>query len=335
MNRDAERPEPAVVSQVRPIYIAGRQHCGNTMLASMLGNHPEVRAFTGEGTFFEHIDALERMPLQRRVGQITQEIAHGDDPPLSKDEQASVRQDLEASLDASPTAAELYARGKEALTRREGRTRWVQKATSYVFQVDSILRRFPKAHILFLVRNPLDLAASAQRRGQWKHIGRTIWGWNTGVERALGYRDQHPDSVMTIRYEDLVSSPEREARRVCSFCGLTYDEACLHIAHVNRSEQPYTQKSKESGLNTSRVFYYRDVLSSAQEMAVRRLVSTQLADELYPDLPSPPTGPSIMHTLYAGMMMGISGLFTLRDQSQSLVRRPAHTVRRIRKRVLP
>ncbi len=317
-----------------PIFIIGRQHCGNTMLATMLGRHADVYASTGEGNFFEQVNAIQTGAPEERRERVVREIAHGADPVLGKELQRTIRSYLRDAVDCQ-ASEELYAKGKAFLAAQNGAERWVQKATSYVFHTERILEAFPDAKLLFLVRNPLDLAASVHRRGYfWNHIARTVWGWNAGGRRALRWAEERPSAFQIYRYEDIVRQPEKELRRITDFCGLSFSSSCLEVPHVNPSENPYAQASDETGATTSRVFYYPDVLSPVNEMAVRTLVDEDRLFSLYPDLPDPQGTFGWKSRQRAGVLVGASLLAATRQHARMLLQDPGHTVRRLKKRLL-
>ncbi|WP_423824337.1 sulfotransferase [Salinibacter ruber] len=160
----------------RPTYIIGRQHCGNTMLATMLWHHPDLYAFTNEGNFFEHVESIRSRGRQSQIQNIAHEILRSDGSGIELSEIISCLREQEGL-----NAFDRYIAGKDIVAAKQGASRWVQKATSYVFQVESILQAFPDAKLLFLVRNPLDLAASVKRRGYYQHhIGRNDMGVEYG-----------------------------------------------------------------------------------------------------------------------------------------------------------
>ena len=316
-----------------PIFIIGRQHCGNTMLATMLGRHPKVHASIGEGTFFERIDSIDDETVERRRQRVARELAHASQPVLEENLQEVLRTHLREEMQQRK-AADLYAAGKAVLTKRNGAVRWAQKATSYIFYVERILEAFPDARLLFLARNPLDLAASVQRRQHYWDIARTIWGWNVGVRRALERADKRPANFRLHRYEDLVRHPEEELRAITDFCDLQYSSDCLEIPHINPSEDPYTETDEASRPTASRVFYYQDVLTSTNEMAVRTLASQELIERLYPDLPSPRDTFVWEKWQRAGILVGASVLQAARQHAGTLLQNPGRTVRRLKKRLL-
>jgi len=315
-------------SSDRPVYVIGRQHSGNTMLATLLGRHPDVYAFTGEGTFFEHRATIEGLDDPRP--RIVEEVAHGADPPLD----AEARRQLTWRLrdeDPSGAAIDRYASAKAFVAAGAGADRWVQKATSYVFHVDDIFRAFPDARLVVLLRNPLDLAASLKRRGEGRRLLRMVWGWNEGIRIARRWADD--PRVRLLRYEDLVQQSEEYLREICTFVDLPFDDSLLEVPHVNRSETPYGRDGEKTGLDASRIHYYRDVLTPEEEAVVRCWTTTGHLQSAYPDLPSPRdagTGRTLTTALRA---VGQTVQTLAADHASMLVQDPRHVLDRIRRRL--
>ena len=311
-----------------PLYVAGRQHCGNTMLAMMLGRHEEVFAFTGEETFFEHYTA--DTGSARTPEWIAQKVIGGADSPLGEDIYQQLVHHLTEEHGSSSTIGR-YAAAKMVVARMDGATRWVQKATSYIFHVDAIFRAIPDARVVFLIRNPLDLAASLKRRGEWRRILRMILGWNRGVSAAESWRDD--PRFLNVRYEDLVERPEAVLREICQFAELPFEEALLNVPHVNRSETPYNTDSSSTGLDDSRVYYYEEVLSPEEEAVVRNWVD---ADRLYAAYPGLPEARSPRTVWRVGRSAGaLAGLVRtlVSDHASALLKNPGHVIDRIRRRI--
>lgn len=207
----------------------------------------------------------------------------------------------------------------------------MQKATSYVFYVEDILRALPDARLVFLLRNPLDLAASLKRRGEGKRLLRMIWGWNEGLRIARTWADDR--RVLLLCYEDLVQRPEKHLREVCSFVDLPFDGSLLEVPHVNRSETPYNQDGDEKGLNASRVQYYAEVLSPEEEAVVRHWAESGPLQSIYPDLPAPReagVGRTLGTTVWA---LGQTLQTLAADHASALLENPGHVLDRIRRRI--
>ena len=316
-----------------PIFIVGRQHSGNTMLARCLGRSPEVYSATGEGTFFEHQDRLARVPEPDRVAAILSQVEGGGvDVPASA--RLEVKRHMQADgIGEEKTAGQMYARCMDWAARQHDATRWAQKATSYIFYVDDILECFPDARLLFLARNPFDLAASMKRRGVWRSVARMTYGWNKGVRLALRAAQEHPENVSIVRYEDFVEFPEQALEAICSFCDLAFRSDFLEIHHVNRSESPYNQSSSEKGINASRVGYYEETLTDMEVRAVRALVDDHLVGRVYPEM-SGKASSSLSGTSYATALATVAALSVGGQHLQALLSNPHHALHRVKKRLL-
>jgi hypothetical protein len=281
------------VSRQSPIFILGRQHSGNTMLATVFDQVPHVLSFSGEGSFFDYVVAFNRLNLEGRIAAVVRTLSHSHSPPLPPAESAGLEEYLRrAALRkpglAHPSASRLYDLAMDWLTRLRGMNRWSQKATSYIFYVPRILEVFPDARLIFLLRNPFDLFASQIRRGGGQlhpvNLLRSALGWNKGVKLALRYARKQSRNFLVVKYEDLVADPAAVLAKVFGFVHLDFEPAYLEIPHVNRSETPYNVDSEAHGINGSRVHYYHEVISPRDERLLRALISTKLLEQTYSSL---------------------------------------------------
>ena len=122
--------------------------------------------------------------------------------------------------------AAIYEQYREA----EDKPRWGCKSTFMVDHIDEVLRRYPDARFVWLVRDPLDVAASAKR---------AVFGPSMPYRMArLWLREQRcadaalarhgPAVVYLLRYEDLVTEPEGALNELCSFLGEPMHAGMLH-----------------------------------------------------------------------------------------------------------
>jgi hypothetical protein len=317
-----------------PTFIIGRPHSGNTMLAEILGNHTDLSAFKGEDHFFEKSKNLERIKNDsRRVKKMIEQITGGMDSTASNEVKDSLINKVESENLNNNSIYEMYKQGKNYIAHKNNSKNWVQKATSYIFYINDIRRKIPEAKFIFVVRNPMDLAASKKRREAKEKWVRTIWGWSRGVKNAIKFGKDLKDSFLLVRYEDIVSSPETEIRNILSFLDLEFQSSLIKVPHVNRSETPYNKVSNKSGLNSDRVFYFVDELKASEIASVRWLVNEDLLQEVYPDLPVVDDAGAI-ETLTQVANVIFSGMAHLiRDQGSLVLTEPRRALSRLRLRL--
>ena len=280
-----EQSAPRAISALADgVFICGRQHSGNTMLAALMGRFDRFVATQDEEIFFECRSRLERMrSAVERAKWISQHLN------LKKPElEQRVSEQLLAWARAHPRAGalEVFQKATALSTVALGKRAWARKATSYIFHADEILREMPNVRMIYLLRNPFDLAASIKRRDPSReHIVGTALSWNRGAELATHFEQRHPSRMHLVRYEKLVTVPEEKVKRLCKFLDESFTPQLLEVPQINSSDNPYELLNDKKGMSQEHLYYYMDVLSDAEIVAIQLLTSRTLLRRLYPDLP--------------------------------------------------
>jgi hypothetical protein len=138
--------------------------------------------------------------------------------------------ELEAAIGSDPiTLAELLDRLFRAEIRSTGKPRWGDKTPAYLFFVHNIVRHFPDARVVAIVRDPRDVYVSLKR---YDWAGRTTWSIGGYLAKCGNLvqrwsREVGPDQFIVVRYEDLVLDTEPTLRRLCAWLDLAFDERML------------------------------------------------------------------------------------------------------------
>ena len=102
-----------------------------------------------------------------------------------------------------------------------------------------LLKQFPDAKIIHVIRDPRDVARSSVGMG-W--AGSTYYGINhwekTESDWAKYGRDLPAERVMTVRYEELIVEPELWLHRMCDFIGVPYQDAMLEYDQTTTYKKP-------------------------------------------------------------------------------------------------
>lgn len=112
---------------------------------------------------------------------------------------------------------------------RFDKARWGDKRPSYVKQVDLLLRLFPDAQFVHLIRDGRDCVASLKEMPWYTldsfHAAST---WAEAIDAGNKLRKTMPeDSYYELRYEDVTDDPETEMKKLCYFLEEEYDPAML------------------------------------------------------------------------------------------------------------
>jgi hypothetical protein len=133
-----------------------------------------------------------------------------------------------AALEAPGAAAVLRA-FYGLCAEREGKPRWGDKTPIYVRNMRMIAGELPEARFVHLIRDGRDVALSRRARGMGagKPIADTADRWRRRIEEARAQARRLRGRYLELRYEDLVTAPEPQLRRVCELIELDYDPAML------------------------------------------------------------------------------------------------------------
>lgn len=196
----------------QPIFIVGMPRSGTTLLDRMLSSHPDIES-AGEITdFARQLRWLANVPS------------------------AGTRSTLHA-VERS-TQIDLAELGERYLTqvrwRAQGRRWFVDKLPTNIRMVAHIRKALPQARILHLSRDPMDVCfsnlsvmfGSASAYSYDQAALAHYYGEYARLTRH--WRDATPDAMLELSYADLTKAPESTLRRVLDYCGLEFEEACLH-----------------------------------------------------------------------------------------------------------
>lgn len=220
-----------------PVFVFGcAWRCGSTLLQRYLNSTGEVFVWgenmglvTSLAAAFDGVASWASLSAE-------QAAAHGDrgnsawianlNPPLRDAITATVREALGA----------YYA----PATLERGVRRWGFKEVRYgALEADLLLRAFPDARVIFLVRDPagvLDSMASASWFDRIGGVDGVVSQWITVCQSMQALRDPR---VMTLRYEDLCGAPQRSTERLAAHLSLPVErfDARVLVTRV-RGEQP-------------------------------------------------------------------------------------------------
>ncbi len=189
----------------RPVFVTGLPRSGTTLVEQIIARHSDACGL-GE---------VELVPLLA---------------PVLKNGQP------ESFLAAAKTYRAMY-RADQA-----GMQRMVDKSISSVLHLGAIISMFPNATIICCERHPMDVAWSAYK--QYFNDGALAYTYSFErlaehqklyAKAAEHWQTMFPQSILKIRYEDLVTSPENISKQLISHVNLDWQDTCLNF---HKSQTP-------------------------------------------------------------------------------------------------
>ena len=198
------------------IFIVSLPRSGSSLIEQMLASHPQV---VGGGEL-DDLPAVIAAESERRGQPFPQWVAR-----------------------ATPGDWERLGReylARTARWRRRG-MRFTDKLPGNWPRVGAILAMLPGARIVDCRRDPVEACLScfrtlfAQGVQEFSYDLADLAEYWRDYDRAVRHwQVQYPDRVRVQVYEELVAEPERQIRELLDFCGLPFEEACLHFHATER-----------------------------------------------------------------------------------------------------
>lgn len=173
--------------------------------------------------------------------------------------------DLRAKiLEAPPTLGSAFEVVLREFANLHGKARFGDKRPSYYAEVDVLLRLFPDAQIIQVVRDGRANVASLKRMPWWHYSSvRAMASWSLAESCMRRSQSRLPaDTFHVVRYESLVAEPRAVLGELCDFLEEDFDEAMLEphqVAEVVPQRKVWHQNLK-TAVNTSAVDAWRDGL---------------------------------------------------------------------------
>jgi hypothetical protein len=220
VGRAASAAEPA------PLFIAGADRSGTTLMYALLASHPDVSMVrrTNMWRYFHrrYGDLAQPANLERCLDAMVgyRRMRHLDPDP------DRIRQEF---LEGPPTYGRLFALFHQHHAERVGASRWGDKSLHTEHSADRVFSEFPDARIIHMVRDPRDRYASVRARNgqELSRVGAATGRWLASARAGRRNRARYPGRYLIVRYEDLAEAPDPTMRQVCAAVGLEYTPALL------------------------------------------------------------------------------------------------------------
>jgi hypothetical protein len=265
-----------------PLIVLGVGRSGTTLLRVMLDRNTKL-AIPDESFFM--------LPLARRHrGRVKADAFFADLRRLPRLREWGLEpDDVRPRLRDGMTTGEAIAAIFETYAEKAGKPRWGDKTPLYMQHLPLLERLFPDALWLHLVRDGRDAALSFLALGPgfsgttWAQphtVGQFAARWKVEIETARELGRRAGDRYFELSYEDLVSEPDPQLRRICEFASLPWEpEMLAYAGSVDVSKLPEHQRLAQPP--TPNVRNWREEMPATDARAFEDVAGDVLRDSGY------------------------------------------------------
>jgi hypothetical protein len=311
---------------VRPIFVVGCPRSGTTLLQLMLHAHPRIAippetrfvmaAYDARRQFGDLRERANRLALARWIVERRQ-TRFAD---LGLDGQRVI----EEIADGPPTIGSALGIVLRAYAARFGKPRWGDKRPGYFQRLPALLRMFPDAQIVQLIRDGRDCVASLKEMDWYQHDlyhALSTWVESADVARRAA-RELGPARYHRMYYERLIADPQAELSELCTFLGEDFDPAMCEPGSVAATAVPERKTWHErtrGEISTARSGTWRSRLSESEIALCEAVAGDRLRENGYEVAKRHPAVPGHAHYLRVAAHRRLAA--TKRDMKDLLRRR--------------
>jgi glycosyltransferase involved in cell wall biosynthesis len=144
----------------------------------------------------------------------------------------------------------------------KGKKRWIEKTPNHITDIPFIVKLFPQAKFIHIVRDGRDVACSSfKERATWgpdlvngnEKISNTrlnaLQRWCCWILEFEKWKKQHVLDVIEIKYENLVSAPETVLKQVLDFIGEPWTDEVLRYSQCQHDMPSWEAGSRDVNNN--------------------------------------------------------------------------------------
>jgi len=206
--------------EMAPVFVVGMPRSGTTLLSNMLNASKQV--FIGPET---HLYPLYTNWIRKKNSLSFADFYFKENPFIVYFDYSD--QEIKALYDKAVKETDPSKILKivcEHAARTANIDRWGEKTPDHLFSIKKITEDFPHAKILNIMRDPRDVYMSTLR-ADWGESEDKLpyFFWKKYKKNNRLVRSYvHNACFLTIKYEDIISSPKKLLPEICAFLEIEY-----------------------------------------------------------------------------------------------------------------
>jgi hypothetical protein len=285
------------ISNIKPVFICGHRRTGTTLFICLLENHPELLVYPPDSGFFyayypiyENVKYTNKDRIEQIIGfcirnfdEFLRESFSGQEIEMIGFDMDSFRNKFRLLVqEKGYSSKDLLLSLMQAyhLTWKYPKqpAYWIEKTTSSEIYASEIMKWFPEAKFIHIIRDPRDNWASLKSgwEKRFKHhndsldrlmhsmIERGKFGFELSV---LNQKRFGRERYKIVRYEDLVTDTRETMKHVCKFIGISFSEKVLVPTVCGRPWRGNSYvETKFSGPSSQNVDRWRERITDNEAM---------------------------------------------------------------------
>jgi len=282
-----------------PIFIVGYPRSGTTLLQRILATQPGIYTFPETHYFnviekniqWESASNGEHIPPDALPG-VFENIAEKMEFRFTASEQENLqKQAVDKTLSSKALFEQIIARYLLNLypeIKKVSSFRWMEKTPNHGHFLERILELYPRAQVLHILRHPVPAISSRKLKFPFNKetpVIKLARRWNRMLLDVERFRENHPGSIFTLRYENLVHDLEKQIRAVADYLEIHLQLEALAALKQKKGREAdafilpsetWKQEDLLRDIQTTNG-YYHDIIPAADITAIEEITTGNMS----------------------------------------------------------
>lgn len=272
---------------MKTIFIVGVGRSGTTLIQSMLNAHSKI-SFLPETHFIRNYMSDKNIQKQfnsNNLNYIKKRFKNDKNINKLNNNMLSYLND---ELSKSNNLSDLFKRMLQQYLKNHNKIIVGEKDPKNLEYLNQIIKTFPHAKILHIIRDPRDVVLSRLN---------AEWSKDRGlITHALTYRFQYlkaqkdgkeifKSNYLEFRYEELITKPESMLNDICQFLKIKYDKNMLKFyensSEIIKGEEKKWKDNCFKPINVNNLNKWKNKLSKNQIYLIEKICAPVFTDNKY------------------------------------------------------
>lgn len=157
---------------------------------------------------------------------------------------------------------------------------WGDKTPQLIFYIDIVLKIFPDAKFIFLVRDGRDVISSFTKNQIFQDIRLLSQRWLYSLKVLKKLQKRVPEeNLFQIQYEEMVSRPDPTIKKLCDFLNIEYSKGFIENKKVYLGDSFLLHhKNTLKEISPENIGKWKSDLNPGQKKEVEKIIGRKLKE---------------------------------------------------------
>jgi hypothetical protein len=264
----------------KSVFIGGLDRSGKTYMRFILESHPEIVFSKRTSLWPKYYQKFGALEVEENLEMLLNALSKNKHVmALSPDFQR-----LKVDYIKGPRIYErLFELIHQQYVELNGSKYWGDQTEFLESYASIILHAYPHAKFVHMIRDPRDrFAAILNKSKKRQGLGIATARWLISANLAHKNQSTFPERYLVMRYETLVSDPEKTTKNVCDFLGIQYYPSMLRLDQIPRFKNQIKDGNQTySPITNQYVGQFKKQLTQSQILFIEKFSRKYLNEYQY------------------------------------------------------